>query len=303
MAWALMIGGLVGYWCCRPWIGDWAFNIGQLIVMMVTWKVASLLCLPADEWSRFTRLRLLAYCICFAMQPHQFLKGQKTPAGAPVPTVRGFILNVFTGVVLIWVVPRFLPASTPRAVRFWIALTGFTFLMLFARLDFYVFVFRAMGFAVERFWDCPIAATSLGDFWGRRWNRLVSGFLREVVFFPVSRRAGPRVALLAVFLYSGLYHEIVSFAARSGYGGPTLYFLVQYLGVAIENSRPARRLLQGHPWLGRAWAFAVVVLPVGLFVHPGVIDEVLVPIMEWAGVPGLGRSPSASPVGSQSGFR
>src|SRR3954470_20331500 len=128
MAWALMIGGLVGFWCCRPWMGTRAFNIGQLVVLMVTWKIASLLCLPADAWPRFTRLRLLAYCVWFGMQPQQFLKGQKTPAGAPVPTVPWFVLNVLTGAALVWIVPRFLPASTPWAVRFWIALTGFTFL-------------------------------------------------------------------------------------------------------------------------------------------------------------------------------
>jgi hypothetical protein len=115
--------------------------------------------------------------------------------------------------------------------------------------------------------------------------------LREVLFFPLARRAGPRVALFLVFLYSGLYHEIFSVMAGSGYGGPTLYFLVQYLGLAIENTRPARRVFRGHPWLGRAWTLAVVALPVGLFLHPGIVDGLLVPILEEAGVPGLRRNP------------
>lgn len=289
LAWALMVGGLVGFWCCRPWLGRRVFDFGQLAVLLATWKAASLLCLPAEAWPRLTRLRLLAYCVWVGMQPQQFLKGARTPAGAPVPTIRGFALNVLAGVALFWVVPRFLPASTPWPVRLWVALTGFCFLSLIARFDFYTMIFRAMGFAVEKVWDCPIAATSLGDFWGRRWNRIVSGMLREVVFFPLARRAGPRVALLAVFLYSGLYHEALSFAARSGYGGPTLYFLVQYLGVATENSRPARRLLRGHPWRGRTWTFAVVVLPVGLILRPGIVDRVVVPILGAAGVPGLNR--------------
>ena len=252
LAWALMIGGLVGFWCCRPWLGTKAFNYGQLAVLLLSWKVASLLCLPPVAWARFTPLRLLAYCIWPGMQPQQFLAGQKPAADAPVPTVRGFLLNVLTGAALLWLVPRLLPAATPRAVRFWIGLVGFCFLFLVARLDFWALIFRAMGFAVEKLWDCPVAATSLGDFWGRRWNRIVSGFLREVIFLPVARRAGARVALFAVFGYSGLYHECVSFMAGSGYGGPALYFLLQYLGVTIENSRPGRRLFRGHAWLGRA---------------------------------------------------
>jgi hypothetical protein len=146
-----------------------------------------------------------------------------------------------------------------------------------------------MGFAVEKLWDCPIAATTLGDFWGRRWNRLVPGFLREVIFLPLARRAGAKVALLAVFLYSGLYHEVFSFMARSGYGGPTLYFLLQWLGVATENTRPARRFFRGRLWLARAWTWAIIVMPVGLFLHPGLVHEYHVPMLVAAGVHGLER--------------
>ena len=257
-----------------------AFNYGQLAVLLASWKVASLLCLPPGAWARFTPLRFLAYCVWYGMQPRQFLKGQRTAPGAPIPTVGGIVLNVVTGAVLLWLVPRLLPAGNPlggplldraggsRASCSWSR--GWTSVAL---------IFRAMGFAVEKLWDCPVAATSLGDFWGRRWNRIVPGFLREVIFVPVARRAGARVALLAVFLYSGFYHELVSFMARSGYGGPFLYFLLQWLGVATENTRPGRRLLRGRAWLARAWTFAVVVLPVGLLLQPGLVNGYLVPML------------------------
>ena len=59
--------------------------------------------------------------------------------------------------------------------------------------------------------------------------------------------------------------------------------------MAVENTRPARRLLRGQPWLGRAWTAAVVILPVGLFLHPGLVDGYLVPMLVQAGVPGLER--------------
>jgi len=289
LAWGVMIGGLVGFWCCRPWMGTRAFNYGQLAVILGTWKIASLLCLPPQAWARFTPLRFLAYCVWIGMQPRQFLAGQRTAADAPIPTVSGIVLNAVTGAVLLWLVPRILPIGTPWAVRFWVALVGFCFLFLIARLDFAALIFRVLGFAVEKLWDCPIAATSLGDFWGKRWNRIVPCFLREVIFLPVARRAGAKVALLAVFLYSGLYHEAVSFMARAGYGGPALYFMLQCLGVTIENTRQARRLLRGRPWLARAWTFAIVLLPVGLFVHPGLVDGFLVPLLVAGGVPGLER--------------
>jgi alginate O-acetyltransferase complex protein AlgI len=282
-----MVGGLVGFWCCRPWLGTSAFNYGQLVVLMATWKFASLVCLPAEAWARFTPLRLLAYCVFVGMQPKQFLVGARTATGAPRPRLAGIVLNAVTGAVMLWLVPRVLPAQTPWAIRFWIALVGISFSSLIARLDFYALIFRAMGFAVEKLWDCPIAATSLGDFWGRRWNRIVPGFLREVIFLPVARRAGARAALVSVFLYSGLYHECVSFLTGSGYGGPALYFLLQCLGVALENSRRGRRLLLERLWLARAWTFAVVVLPVGLFLQPALVDGYLVPMFTAGGVPAL----------------
>ncbi len=286
-----MVGGLVGFWCCRPWIGTRAFNFGQLVVLMLTWKIASLLCLAPAAWARFTPLRLLAYCCWIGMQPTQFLKGQRTAPGAPVPTVHGFLLNVLAGVALFWLVPRLLPTATPRMIRFWIALIGIGFLELVARCDLWALMFRAMGFPVEKLWDCPMAATNLGDFWGRRWNRIVPGMLREVIFLPAARRAGARIALLAVFLYSGLYHEIFSFLTRSGYGGATLYFLVQYVGVAIENTRPARRWFRGHPWLGRGWTWAVVILPVSLIMQPSLVEGYLIPMLVKAGVPGFEGQP------------
>jgi hypothetical protein len=286
LAWTVMVGGLVGFWFCRPWLGARVFNFGQVAVLLLTWKIASLLCLPPEAWARLTRLRLLAYCIWIGMQPKQFLPGQRLAFGAPIPTVAGFLFNVLTGVTLLWLLPLILPVSTPRMIRFWIAFIGVGFLELVARCDLWALIFRWMGFPVEKLWDCPIAATSLGDFWGRRWNRIVPGMFREVVFVPVARRAGARVALLAVFLYSGLYHEIISFVARSGYGGPTLYFLVQYFGVATENSRPGR-WLRGHPWLSRGWTWCVVILPVGLIVQPSLVEGYLIPMLVKLRVPGL----------------
>jgi len=284
-----MVGGLVGFWCGRPLMSSRVYNYGQLAVLLGTWKVASLLCLPPGAWRRFTPLRLLAYGVWPGMQPRQFLKGARASVDAPVPTVRGILMNVVAGAALLLLAPRVLPAATPRAVRFWVALVGFGMLFLVARLDFWALIFRWMGFAVEKLWDCPVAATSLGDFWGRRWNRIVSGFLREVIFTPVARRAGAKAALLAVFLYSGLYHEMVSFLAGSGYGGPMLYFLLQYAGVAAESSGPGRKALRGRPWLGRAWTLAVVMTPVGLVLHRGFVEGYLVPMLAGAGVPGLGR--------------
>jgi alginate O-acetyltransferase complex protein AlgI len=293
LAWTVMVGGLAGVWGGRPWLDATTFIWAQFVVLLVTWKFASLLCLPPGTWPRFTPLRFLAYCIWYGMQPQQFLRGFTPTLGTPVPTIRGLVLNIAGGALLVWGVPYLLPDATPLTVRFWIAMAGFT-LFLIARFDLYGLVFRAVGIPVEKLWDCPIAATTLGEFWGRRWNRVVSGMAREIIFFPVARLTGAKVALFAVFLYSGVYHEIASFMTQSGYGGPTAYFLLQYVGVAIESIRPVRRHLQRHPWMGRAWTIAVVLLPVGLLFQPALVDEFLMPLMVRTGVPGLSEGGNES---------
>ena len=112
---------------------------------------------------------------------------------------------------------------------------------------------------------------------------------------PAADRYPPRASLtlegeLAVFVYSGLYHEMVSFLAGSGYGGPTLYFQVQYLGVAAESSGPGRRALRGRPWLGRAWTLAVVVAPVGLLLHCGFVRGIWCRCWRRPGCPGFALS-------------
>ena len=288
LAWAVMVVGLVGFWCCRPFLGTRVFNYGQLAVLLLTWKIASLLCLPPRAWARFTPLRFLAYCVWIGMQPRQFLVGERTAANAPIPTVSGFVLNVVTGLVLFWLVPRLLPVATPWAIRFWIALVGFCFLFLIARFDFWALVFRAMGFAVEKLWDCPIAATSLGDFWGRRWNRIVPGFLREVIFLPVAPGAVPRSRSWPCFSIAACTtNASASWPARDTADRRC----TSCCNASVSRSRTPvrRRLMRGRLWLARAWTFAVVFLPVGLFLHPGLVDGYLVPMLVAAGVRGLER--------------
>jgi hypothetical protein len=50
---------------------------------------------------------------------------------------------------------------------------------------------RALGMEIEPQFDRPYVASSLRDFWGRRWNLVVSAILRPSVYDPVrARREG-----------------------------------------------------------------------------------------------------------------
>ena len=104
-------------------------------------------------------------------------------------------------------------------------------------------LYRHFGIPVEKLWENPPAATSLADFWGNRWNRIFSGFGRDLLFLPLARVVGVRVASFAVFVFSSLIHEWAwSMSVRGGYGGPALYFLLQGLLVQVESNALGRRL-------------------------------------------------------------
>ncbi|KAJ0682106.1 putative long-chain-alcohol O-fatty-acyltransferase [Helianthus annuus] len=67
--------------------------------------------------------------------------------------------------------------------------------------------------------DQPYLATSLQDFWGRRWNVMVNRILHPAIYDPVlklsnrvmSRLWAPIPAILTTFAVSGLMHELIFF--------------------------------------------------------------------------------------------
>jgi hypothetical protein len=108
----------------------------------------------------------------------------------------------------------------------------------------------------------PIAARSLGDVWGVRWNLHVNVWLRERVFLPLRNRT--LVATLVTFLVSGLWHELLIntpyfvVTHHSRFGTMLAYFAIQALGVMLERKLP--------PSLRRPLLWLWVIAPAPLFV-------------------------------------
>jgi hypothetical protein len=292
LAWAVMLGGMGAYWAVRPLFdGAVGWAEGSTIVLFVTSKIATLLCMPSDDRHRLGWGRFVAYLLWPGMQPRQFLP-ERTPAEArPAPTVVGMLLNAVVAVVFLWGVPLLIPADWPDSLRIASGMIGYFVLVLFAAFDALALLYRALGLGVEKLWHCPIAATSLADFWGQRWNRIFSGMLRDVLFLPLARRVGPSLALCAAFLSSGLLHESLSVAALGGFGLPFLYFVIQGAATWLEGRRGFRRVILRRPWLGWLWTAAVVLGPVTLLFHEDFRRAYSVPRLVSFGVPGLQAGP------------
>ena len=287
IVWAILLGGLVAGWALSDVLSGAEWLGTMVAIYFGPFKIATLIGLTREERRQWTSTRLIAYFLWVGMQPRQFLPSYAHPRTPPIPTWWGCLLNLLTGAVVLWGVPLLMPDGTPLLIRAWTGLVGVGLMRLFAAFDALTLLIRWLGFPVEKAWVNPPAATSLRDFWGRRWNRIMSGLLRDLLFVPLSRRIGVLGASLAVFLYSGVLHEFVSVLARANYGGPTLYFLIQGAAFLLEGTRFARRLLALSPVVGWCWMALVVVGPVGLVSSPAFMYDAIVPALREMRVPGL----------------
>ncbi|CAJ1964017.1 unnamed protein product [Sphenostylis stenocarpa] len=93
------------------------------------------------------------------------------------------------------------------------------------------------GFEIEPHFNEPYISTSLQDFWGHRWNLMVTLILRPTVYNPIRRMfksfvgssCASSAAMLATFLVSGLMHELIYYYLVAGHRGWQLHRLVSGL--------------------------------------------------------------------------
>nr|KJB81685.1 hypothetical protein B456_013G156700 [Gossypium raimondii] len=100
------------------------------------------------------------------------------------------------------------------------------------------------GVELEPQFNAPVRATSLQDFWGRRWNLRVSEALRLTIYSPIktisSRVIGSRWASLpavfATFVTSGFMHELIYYhiIRKKPTWEITWFFVLQGVLVDIE---------------------------------------------------------------------
>ena len=118
--------------------------------------------------------------------------------------------------------------------------------------------------------DRPWLAKSLQEFWGRRWNTWFSDICRTLIFRPLGR--WPLLAMIGVFLFSGIIHELLinlPFHLSEGkalYGSQILFFALQAFGIWFD-----RTFLSGQSWIRRFWAWGIVTIPAPLILNEGAL--------------------------------
>jgi hypothetical protein len=212
-----------------------------------------------------------------------FLQGLARPVPAAREWIFAFAKFVLGG-ALIWGVSPWL-YDAPDYWRGWVGMTGIVFLLHFGLFHLLSLGWRALGVDAKPLMDWPALATSVSEFWSQRWNLAFRDLTHRHLFRPVAARYGARIALVSVFLFSGMLHDVViSLPSGAGWGGPTIYFLVQAAATFVERSSVGQGLGLGKG--PRGWLFTMGVLlgPVVLIFHPPFVREVVLPFLDWMNV-------------------
>ncbi|PHT45175.1 hypothetical protein CQW23_14333 [Capsicum baccatum] len=107
--------------------------------------------------------------------------------------------------------------------------------------------------------DKPYLTSSLQDFWGKRWNLIVSNILRLTVYNPVHsivanwipRKWAAIPATLATFFASGIAHELIFYyiGRLKPNGEAMMFFLIH--GVALSLEIVIKKIFNGRFWVPR----------------------------------------------------
>jgi hypothetical protein len=262
-----------------PWAQMWALAVTIYAgCKWITWQRT-----PAH---RVRAWKHWAYLIAWpGMDASRFL--EDGPEARPAPCRDGewigATVRLACGVALLFGVARMIPPAHPYLVG-WIGMLGIVLILHFGVFHLLSCSWRRLGTDARPLMNHPLASTSVGEFWGRRWNTAFRDLTHRFLYRPATSWGGPRLGLVLGFGASGLIHDIVlSVPAHGGYGGPTAYFLIQGTAVVIERSEPGRRLGLGSGWPGRAFAMSVLLAPAGLLLHSPFVVGIIVPFMRALG--------------------
>lgn len=173
--------------------------------------------------------------------------------------------------------------SGPVLIIGWMEMTGLVLLLHCGLFHLLSCLWRATGIVAVPIMNSPLRATSVSDFWGRRWNRAFRDLMYRFVFRPLSTRFGAATALGIGFLLSGFIHElVVTVPARGGYGGPTVFFLIQAVAMSVERSTVGKQWGLGQGTVGWVFTGCVILLPVEFLLPTCFIREVVVPFFHEA---------------------
>jgi len=279
-AWALVITATLGMerlCAAQPAGFRMLAIIGTLLWSM---KAVVLVEAAAVGERRPTSGRLVGFITAWpGMQPRPFAgAGEGARKGANRLIALG-VRRAVAGLFLVALARLVWAVTGSHIVATVMLLPGLSLILHFGIFNLAAGGWRHLGVNAYQLFRAPLKSRSLTEFWGRRWNLAFTEMTALAVYRPLAVRYGPRHALLASFVCSGVLHELaISVPVQAGYGLPLLYFALHGGLMLIERALAASgRPLEG--WHGRAWTLAWLVAPLPILFHLPFLQGVVWPII------------------------
>jgi hypothetical protein len=263
----------------RPFITAWLFmwSLAFAIYLGLKW----LTWCRAKHRIAHSTWRSIAYLLAWpGMDAASFLDETRCP---PKPRLQQWLWacgQTGVGATLLWFVARSISPERPL-LRGWTGMLGVILLLHFGVFQLVVLFWKSRGVDAARIMRSPIRSQSLGEFWGKRWNRGFRQCAHDLIFVPLRKHVSLGWASFLVFAASGLIHDmVISVPAGAGYGLPTGYFVAQGLGVIVERSPFGQKWGLGGGLRGRLFTILVTAGPAFCLFHPPFVRQVILPFME-----------------------
>jgi hypothetical protein len=240
-----------------PYSG-WPLMLAYIFMMFTTLKIATWLIAGFNYGTD----NLLYAGLWAGMNPTEFQSKNKSK-----PSFASGIISFMIGLILSIVALK----QEQETIRATMILVSMFFLFHFGLLELNARLWQYLGRNVKPLMNAPWKSKSLSEFWGKRWNMAFRDAAHLLIFNPLKKKTGPKTALLTVFLFSGLVHEaVISVPAAAGYGGPMLYFLLQFTGITIQK--------KWHSFSNTLTTWLILLLPIPLLFHQPFLHNVFLPL-------------------------
>uniref|UniRef100_A0A1J3HGN9 long-chain-alcohol O-fatty-acyltransferase n=1 Tax=Noccaea caerulescens TaxID=107243 RepID=A0A1J3HGN9_NOCCA len=212
-----------------------------------------LILLAFDKGPLFPLSSNLLQFICLTCFPVEKL--QENPKSQSSPTKWNFAIKCALLGVLLHVLKY---KQNLPSILFWVLQPFYMYLPLEITLTLIKSLFTIiLGCELKPVFDEPYLATSLQDFWGRRWNLVISSILWSCIYAPIRGifKGNPGLAkfigFFMTFLVSGLIHELLRLCTSRTppSGGITLFYVLQGVCTAVEVT--VKRSTFGRRWAVR----------------------------------------------------
>lgn len=208
------------------------------------------------SWSRW----LMFSCLWFGMDPGAFVQ-RRTVEWKSHVLVGG--LCMIAGLVSVYVC--YLLDVRNIVILFICMSAGFHFGVLRLMTAFW----RMQRFPVRVLFRNPLVMRGFRDFWGKRWNLAYSQMMARAVKKPLTPLLGDKGSMFAVFVISGLLHELaITVPVGGGYGWPTAFFILHGLICLLER--------KDSVYMGITCG-VVLVIGVPYLFGPKFVEEIIIP--------------------------